>query len=192
VKALADRNANWPYTEAQAAAIRDYFDPPSPRALNMAVIAASTFVDLYDPEQKKPNVRAQVERLGTAVDEMRRALSNLTSAAEDHLKRHRNISEANEPIETDKLHRLVHQFAYENRPGFEDLPEKTKAGPKEQRLEKSLIEHFKEAFIVGHDGVRPKAGFPEFRKLCRTPLVQMGLLKNLDDKSLQDKARRNN
>jgi hypothetical protein len=217
VKSLADRDEHWPYTEAEAAAIRGYFCPPSAnsaagraaeRALNIAVNAARNFVDLFEPDRKKPNVRDQVQRLGDAVMELRRAICGLSNDAEKHIKRRRRHPLAeisapwspadgngNVPVETGELHALLHRFAYENGPGFKDLPPQTSAGPVEQKLEKSLVSEFKRSFLAGHrlaEGrhgpiKRLPTGRPAFIALCRDPLVKMGLLKNLDTKSLQDK-----
>jgi hypothetical protein len=198
VKPLAERGEFWPYTKAEATKIRDYFNPASRSALNIAINAASDFVDLHDPDRKKPNVRGQVERLGAAVTELRRALSDFSSPAEDHLGRHCQAG-VDEPIAVDRLRAILHQFATENRRGFDDPPSKTKAGPKEQLLEKSLICEFQKAFAVGGGVDNAKAGWPKFRKLCRDPLTRMHhpfsgrpLLRDLDDKSLQEKTRRRN
>ena len=118
MNSLADRDEQWPYTKAEAAAIRDYFDPPSGRALSTARNAARNFADLYDPRTKKPNVRAQVELLGSALNDMRRALS-MSAAAENHLRERRRTGSANDPVEIDRLHSSCSiSLRYENRAWF--------------------------------------------------------------------------
>jgi hypothetical protein len=127
--------------------------------------------------------------------EMRRALSQLSSGAEDHLSRHRRTSPANDPIDANQLRQLVHQFAFENRLGFQNLPAKTKAGRVENLPEKALIREFNQAFKAGHRGVNARTGWPDFLNLCRDPLVRpdrLNLLRDLGAKSLQDKTRRRN
>jgi hypothetical protein len=160
---LRVRDEFWPYTEAEAAKIRDYFEPPNSHALAIALNAARNFVDMVEPDRRKPNVRDQVQKLGDAVMELRRAICGLSNDAERHLKQHRRypiaeISEpwspadgtVNVPVETGELHSLLHRFAYENEPGFKDLPPPTSAGPVEQKLEKSLLSEFERAFLAGH------------------------------------------
>ena len=82
---------------------------------------------------KKPNVRAKVERLRAAVLETRKALADVLSAAAaaDHLRNSRREG-VDPPVQAEELHKLLHRFAVENEPGFASLPEKTRAGPKEQ------------------------------------------------------------
>jgi hypothetical protein len=191
VKPFPERGETWPYADAEAASIRDYFEQPSQRALNIAINAARNFADIYDPNRKRPNVRAQVQALGEALTEMRRALS-LSNAAEKHLLQHRVESPANDPIDLQRLHSLLHQFAFENREGLQNLPPKTKAGRAENLLEKSLVGEFQKAFLAGHGGTVAKTGWPKFLRLCRDPLVRMKLLPPIGDKSLQDKTRRKN
>jgi hypothetical protein len=230
---IADRDGFWPYTEAEAEAIRDYFDPSSKRAFQIVVNAASNFVHLHDPERKKPNVRRQVEELDHAVTELRLKLSAFSMSAEEHLRSHRPKSQrvpvpaprrdvaksdsdivtliewnsspepalgADAPIEVGKLHQVIHQFVTENRLGFQNLPEKTSAGPVEQKLEKSLISEFERAFLAGHRLAKGRHGSlkhiprgrPAFIALCRGPLVRMELLVPLNERSVQEKTRRRN
>jgi hypothetical protein len=233
VKPFAERHEFWPYTKAEAEAIRDYFDPPSEHALQIVVNAASHFVALHDPERKKLNVRRQVEGLDNAITDLRRALSDFSSAAENHLRScqpksrripapapardvaksasdiatviewHSSLEPgpgADEPIELDTLRGVLHQFATQNRLGFENLPEKTSAGPVEQKLEKSLITEFERAFRAGRRLADGRHGFikripkgrPAFIDLCRDPLARLGLLKFLDRRSVDEKTRRRN
>jgi hypothetical protein len=185
-----------PYTQSEIDRIRGHLPENRQRALNGVIAAARDFVVSADLQpKKKSNAPREIEALRNAVNELMRALGDLSTSTAAYLKSRCEQSKAyDDVLDPDALMRTLHRFKFENRRGLQEKPAQPKAGPIAKVRVHALLTRLKASFKMGHGGTLPTRGWPEFRKACTDPLEQRHKLEHRSPKGWQEalKKRRNN
>jgi hypothetical protein len=186
----------WPYTPAEAKAIRDSLPVEKRRALDLVIFSARVYAAMHQRDRKKSNPQQEVLRLAVALKEFDSALCGLSSEALVHLKRHQRHGRAfDRPLEREDVLAVLNRLKYENTPGFTEQAPRPGAGRPPDYLVQSFTAKLSEAWVIGNGGVTPRTGWPEFQALCLDPLVRMKLIGDATEKGRQKirtKARRRN
>jgi hypothetical protein len=165
---------------------------PANRARVQARVLSATreYLLSLNGSNKKANPRQEIERLELALHSLARALSGLSSGAEEHLADRRKDSPAyQESMNPWALSNAVHRFLIENKAGLVQKPGPPRSGPIAHHHKRLLDKRLEIAFEIGHAGARPRNGYPKFRDLCIAPaaLKLRGLIG--DPKKWQDLRR---
>jgi hypothetical protein len=191
VKPLA--HVPWPYDDAEAKSISSMLPKECrSRALQTVVLTARRYVHvqmLIRPG--RPNPRREIEQLRDALVRLCDAVMQLSPEARAYLQaKLRPVRAPSEqPFTTDSLRYAIDKFDHENQWALDNPPSPVRGGPAARNHEAWLVSRLKRAFSIAHGGKRPKRGWPEFLKLCVTPLKDFGLPMR-SDKAWQDVLRK--
>jgi hypothetical protein len=183
----------WPYTSDELAAIRDLLPEKNGEAALQDVVRAAQLYAFAQTRGKRSNAnpRKEIEHLRDALLELFDALMHLSPEAKSYLTDNMRAVHLpdEQPFTAESLRHAIDKFDTENRRGLERLPDPIRGGARPRMHEKRLDQRLQEAFIVGHDGKRPKQGFPIFQDACLVPLKDFGLLPR-SSRALQDSNRK--
>jgi hypothetical protein len=193
--ALASKTADvtWPYTSEELDAVRGLLDGENREAGVQLVVRAGQLYVFAQSRGKRShaNPRKEIEHLRDALLELFDALMHLSPEAKSYLTDNMRAMHLpdEQPFTAESLRHAIDKFDTENRRGLERLPDPIRGGGRTRMHEKRLDQRLQEAFTVGHDGKRPKRGFPTFQDACLVPLKDFGLLPR-SSKALQDSNRK--
>lgn len=186
-------DANWPYTPQEIDRIRQLLLKNQQQAIVRVVEAGKLYAlnSEFPRANKKPNPRREIANLNSAITDLRKALSAVSSEAEKHLQSRYRQGDAHEGTMhcKDLWHALI-RFTVENGKGLSDPAAAPKPGAIARTVERSWMEKTRAVFELSR-GANATRGWPGFLTACAEPLQKRHKLPTIELKSWQDKRRKN-
>jgi hypothetical protein len=161
----------WPYTDEEIERIGGSLPAAVRRRALEEVIGIgrrAVFSRKYGRQhgEPKPNVRAELQRLKEAVAELTKAAKNLSAEGWSY------IAAGASPYgpfrsKSTALTAIFHLEADDIKP---KIAPGTSRGKPNSNLVGDVILDLLNTFTAAHDGITPRAGFPQFRDACLAPL----------------------